>query len=58
MSSSKRFQRSLQNYIMEIEGTQKVQNIHNFINYNNSSLLNFCLFLSVLYIYAILNFFL
>lgn len=37
---------------------RKIQNIHNFITYNNSSLLNFCLFLSILYTYVILNFFL
>lgn len=35
---------------------RKTQNICNFINHN--SLLNFCLFLSVLYSYVILNFFL
>lgn len=54
-SSSKRCQRSLWNYIMEIWGTQ---NIQNFITYHHSSLLNFCLFLSLLHTYVILNFFL
>lgn len=42
--------------LWEYQVHRKIQNIHYFITYKNSSLLDFCLFLSVLYTQAILNF--
>ena len=36
--------------LWKYEVHRKNQNVHNFINYNNSGLLNFCLFLPVLYL--------